>query len=186
MKPFHSYEGSSTPIVAILCNRFAINLKSHITFKAYEWNTRQWLYRLPSPWDAEPQPIFPNRLCEHNTADSIWIWQMLLSREGQLWHPTWQFWKRPHFPAPLSAWQWCLRWTGITLSCRYLSISCAVWDTAMGKWGSPRLPRSLIHLLRRGKGQIMIPAHRLSSSQPISGEIIFRKRWKTCVASYVE
>lgn len=72
MKPLLSYEGGGGPIAATLCNRFAINLKSHITFKAYEWNTRQWLYRLPPPpRDAEPQPIFPNRLCEHNTADSI-------------------------------------------------------------------------------------------------------------------
>lgn len=186
MKPFHSYEGSSSPIVAMLCNRFAINLKSHITFKAYKWNTRQWLYGLPPPWDAIPQPIFPNRLCEHNTADSVWIWQMLLTREGQLWHPTWQFWKRPHFPAPIvcMAIASAMNWNHIIQQIPEHQLRRL--RRRQGKWGSLRLPRSLIHLLRWGKGRIMIPAHQLSSPDRISREIIWGKRWETGVARYGE
>lgn len=46
-------------------------------------------------------PFYPNRLCEHNPTDSIWIWQMPQTTGGQPRHPAWQFLKTASFSSAI-------------------------------------------------------------------------------------
>lgn len=50
-------------------------------------------------------PFHPNRLCEHNPADSIGIWQMPLMRGRQAGHSARQFMKTASFPCTHCPWR---------------------------------------------------------------------------------
>lgn len=118
-------------------------------------------------------PFYPNRLCEHNPTDSIWIWQMPQTTGGQPRHPAWQFLKTASFSSAIvcMAMVAAMNWNRIILLIPEHQL-CRLRHQRgeMRVTRTPPLTPSLRFIYSiEAKGQIMFPAHLLGSYPPLSG-----------------